>query len=396
MGIWKNRAFTRFFISFTVGNIGDWFDIFALQIIFIHSFHAGSVALGFMFLCFFLPMIILKPIAGVWADKYSKRNIMLYTDLVAGLLTILLYLSSGVVEALTLIFIRSCFTTINGPAQQAYVKYVVTEDQLLKASSLTGVVFQLCKVIGPMLGAIVLLHASAKSCLLINAASFFLSVLILLTLKKDQFEKEQLNKKTHWLKDMTTGSQFIWQDRLLRAVVFVMTIWFFCSFVRQAQLALYLKQILPGNQHSLGFFMGLEGLGAVITGGFLSSRKSIKHYFGYFSVGFLLLALGVFFLSLFKPTWPEYIVYVLSLIIGLGTGILLVVYDYLIKKTSPEKLIGRVSSTGSMFGSLALAIGSVLSGYFVRLIGIHELYFVLSVIFFILSILSLLVLKPRV
>ncbi len=43
MSIWQNFRFTRFFISFVTGNLDDWFDIFALQIIFVHEFHASPL-----------------------------------------------------------------------------------------------------------------------------------------------------------------------------------------------------------------------------------------------------------------------------------------------------------------------------------------------------------------
>ncbi|MCF6765640.1 hypothetical protein L3V82_07635 [Thiotrichales bacterium 19S3-7] len=73
--IWKNHQFSRFFVSYTIGNIGDWFDIFALQIIFVLEWHASPIVLSIMILFYFLPSIILGPFAGALTDKVSKRNI---------------------------------------------------------------------------------------------------------------------------------------------------------------------------------------------------------------------------------------------------------------------------------------------------------------------------------
>lgn len=389
MTIWKNLQFTRFFASFTIGNIGDWFDVFALQIIFVHEFHATPVLMGLLWLFFFLPSIILGPIAGVWADRMSKRNLMLCTDAMAAILTIGLYFSSGVIEALALLFIRSCLTTVNAPAQQVYIKHVVTDDQLLQASSITTIVFKMCQVIGPMLGAVVLIYTSARACLLINAGSFVISALILMTLVKDKVSAADLTETLHWSKDMLTGTKIIWGNRLLRIMVTLLTVWFFCSLVRQAQLVIYLKHVLPSNKHALGFFMGLDGLGAVISGALLSRKKDITNCALYFFLGFLLLGAGIFGLSIYHVTWPHAILYTFAITIGLGTGINLVVYGYILKKETSKSQMGRVSSAASTLGSIALAIGTLSSGFLVMQFGIKEMYFGLSVIMAILSICSI-------
>lgn len=389
MTIWKNGQFTRFFTSFTIGNIGDWFDIFALQIIFTHEFHASPVLMGILWLFFFIPSIILGPIAGVWADRFIKRDLMLYTDLAASALTIGLYLSQSMVMALAILFIRSSITTINATAQQAYIKYVVTDEQLLQASSITTVVFKMCQVMGPMLGAIILVYTTAKTCLLINAISFMISALILTTLSKDKVTPDEQHANLHWTKDMLTGTKYIWQNHLLRVMVSILTVWFFCSLVRQAQLVIYLKHVLPNNKHALGFFMGLDGLGAVISGALLSKKKNIINYAFYFFIGFLLLGGGTFGLSIYNATWPNIILYSFGIIIGLGTGINMVVYGYILKKQTTKSQMGRVSSAASSFGSIALAIGTLSSGFFVMQFGVREMYLGLSIIMTLLGFLSL-------
>lgn len=394
--IWKNFAFTRFFASFTIGNIGDWFDVFALQIIFIHEWHASPIFMGILILFFFLPSILLSPFAGVWADRVNKRNLMLNTDVIAACLTLGLYVSHSLFEALILLLIRSSVVCFNNPAQQAYVKLVVSDRQLLKASGYMTIVFQMCKVFGPMLGALVLLYASARDCLLINAFSFVVSALVLTTLPKDEIMKEKQEKtQNHWANDLATGAQFIWNHSLLRIVMLVVIIWFFCSMVRQAQLAIYLQQVLPHQKNALGLFMGFEGLGAVASSLLLSRKNEILYYGAYFFLGVLLLSTGIFGLGMYHNPWPAGVLYTAAVIIGLGTGILLVTYGYLIKKEAPKTEMGRISGTSSALQNLALAIGTLSSGFFVLQWGVQEVYLVLSVFMFILALYSFIGLSPQ-
>lgn len=387
MSLWKNKAFTYFFASFAIGNIGDWFDVFALQIIALHEWHASPIALGILWLFFFLPSIIFGPIAGVWADKISKRNVMINTDAAAALLTMGLYFTQNLYLALVIIFVRTFTATLNAPAQQAYIKHVVTDEQLLQASSVTTIVFKMCQVIGPMLGALLLLVTSARTCLLVNAVSFIVSVIFLLTLKKDEIE-ERKEVPMHWSKDMLTGAKHIWKNRILRTLVSITALWFFCSLVRQAQLPVFLQTLLPGDKHALGFFMGFDGFGAVISGVILSRKKEIQHIALYFLVGFILIGLSVLGLSFYKTFWTVYSVYLFAFTIGLGTGILLVAYGYLLKRETDKTQMGRVSSTASTIGSIALALGTVSSGFLVLHFGIREVYLGISIILVVLAVLS--------
>lgn len=392
MNIWKNVEFTKFFVSFTVGNIGDWFDIFALQIILVHEWHASPIVMGLLLLVYFLPAIVLNPIAGVWADKVSKRNLMIYTDLIAALLTMGLFLSTNITQALIILFIRSCIVSINSPAQQAYIKCIVKDDHLLQASSYTTVVFQMCKVVGPMLGALVLIIASARMCLAINACSFIFSAFILMTLVKDNVDlitQDQQQKIKHWMDEILAGAKYINQVRLMRFTLGIAFVWFFCSLVRQAQLAIYLKHLIPNKQDVLGIFMGVDGLGAVVTSSLLSRQFSIKNHALYFFLGFLLLGLGILGLGVFQPGWPYYLVYAFALIIGFGSGILLVHYSYIIKRETPKEQMGCVSGIASATQNVALTLGTLSSGFLVLQFGIREVYLGLAATMFILAVSSM-------
>ncbi|MCP4473525.1 MAG: MFS transporter [Gammaproteobacteria bacterium] len=290
-----------------------------------------------------------------------------------------------------LLLLRSSVVSFNVPAQQAYIKKVVTDNQLLKASSYTSIVFQMCKVMGPILGAAVLIYTSARACLLINALSFLLSTLILLTLPKDRIKKDGTQEETpkHWTNDLTEGAKYVWSIRLMRITLAIVMLWFFCSILRQAQLAIFLKYLLPHKQNALGLFMGLDGLGAVTSSIFISRKKNIANHHLYFFLGFLLLASGILGVGLYQASWPHYILYLFAIVIGLGTGIQLVNYSYILKKETPKQQIGRVSGIATALQSCALTLGTLSSGFLVLWFGIREVYLGLAVVMLILAISSL-------
>ena len=164
--------------------------------------------------------------------------------------------------------------------------------------------------------------------------------------------------------------------------------WYYCSLARQAQMALLLQQLLPNTKGALGIFMGFDGLGAVISSILLSRRAKIKHYGAYCLIGFLLLALGIFGVGIYQARGPHRLLYLSAVIIGLGSGIQLVTFGYLIKKETPPEHIGRVSGTQLSLQNAALAVGTLSSGFLVLHMGIHNLYYSLSVIMGLLAIAS--------
>ncbi len=387
MNIWKNSQFTRYFASFSFSSFGDWFDIFALQVIFVHEWNASPILLGILLLFYFLPSVILGPMTGTMADRVSQRNLMLYTDILSGIFTAGLFFSGSSTQALVLLFLRSCTISFNIPAQQAYVKHVVSDEHLLKATSYITIMFQMCKVLGPMVGAAVLIHAPARWCLAINTISFLISAVILFGLPRGEIEKTEI-KNNHWVKDMVSGAQYIWDTRVLRMTIILVSVWFFCSLVRQAQLALFLAHLLPEQENALGIFMGLDGLGAVTTSVILSRKTHVQKHGFYFFCGFLLLSIGILGVALYQSNWPQYFLYFSAIIIGSGTGILLVIYSYIVKKETPMNKIGCVSGITGALQNLALTMGTFSSGFLILGFGIRKVYCGLAIVMLILGICS--------
>jgi len=396
--LWQNFRFTRFLASMTINNLGDWFDIFALQIIFIREFNASPLIMGALAFLYFIPAILFSPLAGVIADRYSKRNVMIITDIMSAVLTAGLLFSQNILTALLLILVRSSIFSLNSPTQQAYIKQVVPNDNLLEASSYTTISFHLAKILGPILGAVILISFPARTCLGINVVSFIVSFLILFTLPID---KPVLVQKNHggifdWLNSIKSGGKLIWHNILLRTTVFLTMVWFLCSMVYNSQLVVLLKYLLPQNINILGYLLGAEALGAVFAGTILSRRKNIFSYAGYFSVAFLLISVGTLGLSFYQVAWPIIFLYIAPLVRGIGSGIGMVTYSYLIRKESPEQQIGCISGISSATQNLALATGTLLSGVLVLQLGIREVYFGIAFAMFLLSLSMLMLLKQLI
>lgn len=75
--LWNNSKFTRLLASWRISGMGDWFDIFTLQLIFARELNASPVIMWLFAFLYFVPAVLFSPLAGVIADHYSKRNIII-------------------------------------------------------------------------------------------------------------------------------------------------------------------------------------------------------------------------------------------------------------------------------------------------------------------------------
>ncbi|MCP4474021.1 MAG: MFS transporter [Gammaproteobacteria bacterium] len=186
--IWHNSDFVKFFLSFTIGNLGDWFDFFALQIIVVHRFGGSPVEVSLLIVVYMLPFALFSVFSGIVVDRFNKKWLLFFTDFFSGLLTLGMIFAPKMIILMPLIFIRSTISNFNSPSQQAAVKQLVLPQQLLKASAYSAIAFQLCRILGPLLGAVVIAHYSARFCLSINAVSFFVSAVILLSMRAKKLD----------------------------------------------------------------------------------------------------------------------------------------------------------------------------------------------------------------
>lgn len=384
--IWRNDRFVRFFASYTIGNLGDWFDIFALQIIFVHDWHASPFWIGLLLLAFMLPGAVFGPVIGVWVDRLSNRQLLLLSDALSALLTLGLYLSQSVAVALLLIVLRSIAAAVNAPVQQSYVKKVTSSEQLLKASSYTAVAFQMCKVLGPLLGALLLVWISPRACLLINVASFVISVAILWGLPPDlpNIAVSTRRQSLAWWRSLAQALRFVWQKPRLRTLLLVSGVWYFCGIIRLGQTVVYLAKLYPQQLGYLGWVLSVDGLGAVLAGMWLA-RCTITHYSRGFAAGFVVLSLCIAILASLPVATALSWVLAVMFVLGLGSGINVVMYSYMLKREPPQSMMGVVAGLAQTVQNGSQALGSLLGGLWIAYWGIQPVYAGIAVVMMLLA-----------
>ncbi|PWK14317.1 MFS transporter [Tumebacillus permanentifrigoris] len=366
--LWSNKPFQRLFISYTFSTLGDWFDMMAMTVMIGYVWNSDPMILAMVPLTFAVPGLLFGQIAGVLADRWPKLRLLIVMDILSAGLTVALMFAPNVYVLLALLTLRSCAGTFHYPAQQALTRLLVAKEELLKATSLNGIVNQVGKVLGPVLGGTLVAVFSPQACMLVNAVSFALSAMILLTVGRVEERRssevqseagaEASEPKLSFGQEWKAGWSMVASNRVLLN-------WLVFGLVASAalqlgdfQIPVVFREYDATRTDLFGYAVSSIGVGSVISIALLSRRKEIKSY------GWLFGATG-----LLRPGMAWWMIIVVALIGGLGNGLTMTGTNYVMQKETPPEAIGRVSGIMNSMFSVVLIVSPLTGGVLVRTFG---------------------------
>ena len=357
------RDFLLLYIGESVSLLGDQFYLVALPWLTIQLTHS-RVSLGTVLMAAAIPRAVLMLIGGVVSDRLSPRLIMLVSNALRAVLTVLLtvLVASQVTQLWHLYLFAFSFGVVDGffiPAAKSIIPTLVRKEQLTASNTLTLGTTQLLVLIGPALGGLLIASTGIETAFAIDAATFMFTAVTLLLMKGSLSSTAVTNKKTaSTLKSKTVsliagireGFNYVWHNSALRAVLLVITMLNFI-FVGPLQVGItsLAQSRFPGGAVALGIMNSAWGGGGLLGTLMPGVLRRLPR------LGVLMLSLasiqgfGLFLLG-FIPNivWACVTIAVLGCCSGFFT---VVGITWIQKQTSPE-MLGRVMSLGmlSAFG----------------------------------------------
>lgn len=176
-------AYRRYATGAVFSNAGTWMHRVA-QSWLVLQITGDAAMLGLVVAAQFAPMLFLAPWAGVLADRYDRRKLLMFTQIGMGLQAVglgVLALSGHATGALVLIFalILGLFTALDGPARQAIVSDLVRPDDVVNAVALNSANFNAARLVGPAVAGLMIAAWGPGWVFLVNAATFAIMFLAL-------------------------------------------------------------------------------------------------------------------------------------------------------------------------------------------------------------------------
>ncbi|MFJ7073590.1 MFS transporter [Streptomyces sp. NPDC098781] len=323
-----------------------------------------------------VPML-LSPLAGVAADRWPRRALMVWLDVgravIVGLVALMIWTKSDDLAMLyAAAFLLGVGETVFGITAQAYLPQVVPEARLTSANGrLQAVQLIFLDTVGQPLGGL-LFAVSAALPFLLDAASFAIGVMVLLTVHSLSAAPATsaatpaagtgtgpAPKPPGWGEMVRDGFRYLRRDRLLMLLALMLG-WlnFFFAGV-SAILVLYVLEVLDLGTTAYGFFLAVAALGGLV-GGLAASR--LRERFGTFPVvSTALAALGAACLLMGLVHHP-----VAGVAGFFALNLAAVVYQALTvafrQTTVAREVIGRINGVYRLIGTGGAPLGAVCAG----------------------------------
>src|ERR1035437_6626017 len=177
----RQRNFGLLVTGGVISSLGDWFLVVALPF-YVYGLTGSALATGGTFIAESLPSVLSGSLAGVFVDRWDRRQTMILSDLLRaivmlGLLAVHSVDTVWIVFAIS--FVQSTIGQFFGPAKGALIPVVVGEKDLLAANSLSSVSTQLTMLIGPVLGGGVLALFGLAAVVAADSARFLISAILI-------------------------------------------------------------------------------------------------------------------------------------------------------------------------------------------------------------------------
>jgi MFS family permease len=178
----RNRALARLLAGEFISGIGDWLYLVAVLVV-VYAESNSAVLLGIVGAARILPYVLLSVPAGIVADRFDRRMVLLVTDVARGILMLVL-VAAVLVDAPTIAIVglsilAACFSTFFGPAIAALLPMLVDESDLGPANSAWATLDNVAFIVGPALAGILLAGGGLEFAFLLNAVSFAVVAVVL-------------------------------------------------------------------------------------------------------------------------------------------------------------------------------------------------------------------------
>lgn len=373
----RNPGYRRLFAANAVSQLGDWFSMVALFSLLLELTGRGE-SVAFVLVCRSIPIFLTGPIAGVIADRFSRRTIMVGADLGRAVLVLAFFFvhrPEQVWIAYVAIVLHAIVSALFEPAQQATFPNLVRTEDLVVASALENTLWSSMLAVGAALGGLMMLAFGRSATFGADAISFLLSAWILRGLPQQLARRTPLAvpavqptvRGARWLKalgldDLREGARYILHHPRVRSLIVAKGCFGLTLGGVLVLLAFFGEKVfqLPGGR-GISVLWTARGIGSFV-GPFVTWRlggDSPSALRRGISVAFVTLCAGYVLMSLTGSVW------IAAGILAVANAAGSVLWTYgssLLQLIVPDGLRGRVFAVDMAWMTLAMSTSTLVVG----------------------------------
>jgi MFS family permease len=372
----RSRNYRLFVAGQGISLIGTWMQQVAMSWL-VYRLTGSAMLLGIVGFTSQIPSFLLAPVAGVLADRWEKRRLLLATQSLAltqaALLAVIVL--TGVVQIWHIVLLSLFLGIISAfdiPVRQSFVVQMVdSREDLSNAIALNSSMVHGARLIGPTIAGLLVASVGEGVCFAINSASY-LAVITALAAMRITPQPPRLQHR-HILQELHEGVLYASGSKPILSIILLLGLISLVGMPYSVLIPVFAREVLHGNSHTYGFLMTATGSGAFAGAFYLASRKSV------IGLGMVIVRAAIFFgtgIAVFAIS-NIFALSMLSLVLaGFGGMTLVASCNTILQTIVDEDKRGRVMSFFTMAFIGMAPFGSLIAGALAGRIGAKETVFI--------------------
>ena len=327
-------------------------------------------------ICGFIPTFFLSPVAGVWADRYNRKMLIILADgLIAFSTLILAILFLMGYESIWLLFvmagIRALGTGIQTPAVGAILPQIVPKEKLTKVNGVNGSIQAVIMFVSPMVSAALIAMASLEVIFFIDVITAAIAIVTLMTFVKIAVHKKAAAEQTaSYLSDFKQGLQYVNSNPFLKKFFLFFAVFIVLMAPAAFLTPLQVTRTFGGDVWELTAIEIAFSVGMMAGGGIIASWGGYPNKITTMTLASLIMGICTLALGIVPVFW----IYLLFMaFFGIAMPIFNTPVTVLLQEKIEEDYLGRVFGVMGMISTSMMPIGMLIFGPVADVIAIEWL-----------------------
>lgn len=368
--IWIGQAFSQFTST-----------ILQFTIVWYLTDQTGSaLVLSAAMLMGFLPQGILGPFIGVFIDRFSRKRIMIISDLLISLASLVLviagwmgFLSIGLI--MVILLIRSIGTAFHTPCLQAVTPQIVPKEQLTRCAGYSQSLESVSQILSPVLAAVLYQAWSLSGIVFLDVIGALIAVAALGISQIPNLPKRGKVAKLHVMHEAKEGFRILRMNKGMLGLVLIGALYVLALMPTSALFPLMSMSYFGGTSTHAGIVEVIFAVGLLIGSLILSKWGGTKNRIYTIIGSYLLMSVSLFISGLLPPN--GFVAFVIcAWLMGISGPFYWGMFTPLLQSNFKAEYLGRVISLSSSIRLICAPIALSLSGVFAELFGVEKWFLV--------------------
>lgn len=368
--IWTGQALSQFSSS-----------VLQFAIVWYLTDKTGSaLALAAAMMMGFLPQGILGPFIGVFIDRYSRKKIMIFSDLLISAASSVLvfagFLGSLTTELiLVILMLRSIGTAFHTPCLQAVTPQIVPPEQLTKCAGYSQALESVSQILSPVVAAVLYNIWSLSGIISLDVIGALAAVGTLTFAVIPELKKDENNGKVQVLRETKEGFRILLQNKGMLSLVLIGSLYTLALMPTSALFPLMSMSYFEGTSTNASIVEVVFSIGLLSGSLVLSKWGGTKNRVYTIVASFLLMSFSLFISgSLMPGHFPAFVV--CAWLMGVSGPFYWGMYTPLLQSKFEAKYLGRVLSLSSSIRLLSGPLGLSVSGILAEKFGVEKWFLI--------------------